>query len=339
MAEHGVMTGGAGLVTVHNFSYGLLNPALAYAMSCLGAFLGLRCVTRARAYTGFERARWLALAAVSVGATGIWTMHFIAMLGFTIPGQQILYDIPITIGSMLIAIAVVGIGLFIVGFGDGGWRPLVAGGVIVGLGVAAMHYMGMSAMSMPDSQHYDMPLFLLSILIAIVAGTAALWAGTRVRGVGATIAASLIMGVAVSGMHYTGMAAMRVTPGSMSAMGGSTGVSFLFPLVLGISLFTFALTLVIGLSPTEDEIHEDAALRQLMETGSARRPQVAGLGAMAAPPGEPPAAAPRPAPPGTPSAFTPGGYTRRADSEPPRSPNPAPLPRRRRPGSNGSPPA
>jgi hypothetical protein len=140
------------------------------------------------------------------------------------------------------------------------------------------------------------------------------------------------MGVAVSGMHYTGMAAMRVTPGSMPAMGGSTGVSFLFPLVLGISLFTFALTLVIGLSPTEDEIHEDAALKQLMETESGRRPQVVGQGAMSGPPGGPPAAAPRPAPPGTPSAFTPGGYTRRADSEPPRSPKPAPLPRRR-PGS------
>jgi NO-binding membrane sensor protein with MHYT domain len=326
------------VVTVHNFSYGLLNPALGYAMSCLGAFLGLRCVTRARAYTGFERARWLSLAAVSVGATGIWTMHFIAMLGFTIPGQQILYNIPITIGSMLIAIAVVGVGLFIVGFGDGGWRPLLAGGVIVGLGVAAMHYMGMLAMSMPDSQHYNLPLFLLSIVIAIVAGTAALWAGTQVRGIGATLVASLIMGVAVTGMHYTGMAAMRVTQGSMPAMGGSTAVSFLFPLVLGISLFTFVLTVTIGLSPTEDEIHAAAALQQRM-TEFARRPQVAGVGATASPPGGPAAARPRPAappPPATPSAFTPGGYTQRADSEPPGSPKLAPLPVRR-PGSNGSP--
>jgi NO-binding membrane sensor protein with MHYT domain len=320
------------VVTVHNFSYGLLNPALGYVMSCLGAFLGLRCVTRARAYTGFERARWLSLAAVSVGATGIWTMHFIAMLGFTIPGQQILYNIPITIASMLIAIAVVGVGLFIVGFGDGGWRPLLVGGVIVGLGVAAMHYMGMLAMSMPDSQHYNMPLFVLSIVIAIVAGTAALWAGTRVRGVGATLAASLIMGVAVTGMHYTGMAAMRVTPGSMPTMGGSTGVSFLFPVVLGISLFTFILTLTIGLSPTEDEIHAAAALQQRIETQFASRPQMAGRSATVSSSGGL-AASP---PPATPSAFTPGGYTQRADGEPPGAPEPAPLPLRR-PGSNGGP--
>lgn len=256
------------MVTVHNFSYGLLNPVLGYAMSCLGAFLGLRCVTRARAHTGRPRWRWLALASVAIGATGIWTMHFIAMLGFTIPGQTILYNVPLTILSMLIAIAVVGVGLFIVGYGDGGPVPLVTGGVIVGIGVASMHYLGMMAMNMPDGMHYSMPLFILSVVIAIVAGTAALWAGTRVRGIGATIGASLIMGVAVSGMHYTGMAAMRVTPGSMAPgpMSGSTAASFLLPLLLGVSLATFVLTLTISLSPTEDEINADAVLQRRLDT-------------------------------------------------------------------------
>jgi len=258
-----------GTVTVHNFSYGLVNPALGYAMSCLGAFLGLRCVTRARAFTGYARARWLALAAVAIGATGIWAMHFIAMLGYTIQGQQILYNVPLTIFSMLIAIAVVGIGLLIVGFGDGeAWR-LIAGGVIVGLGVAGMHYMGMAAMTMPDSMHYNMPLFILSVVIAIVAGTAALWAGTRVRSLTATIVASLIMGVAVSGMHYTGMAAMHVQADPMSDMAnmsGSSSTSFIVPLLAGISLLTFALTLIISLSPTEDEITADVVLQRRMET-------------------------------------------------------------------------
>ena len=258
-----------GTVTVHNFSYGLVNPALGYVMSCLGAFLGLRCVTRARACTGYARARWLALAAVAIGATGIWAMHFIAMLGFTIQGQQILYNVPVTILSMLIAIAVVGIGLFIVGFGDGGpWR-LIAGGVIIGLGVAGMHYMGMAAMVMPDSMSYNMPLFVLSVVIAVVAGTAALWAGTRVRSVAATVGASLIMGVAVSGMHYTGMAAMHVQADPMSGMAGMAGssaISFILPLLVGISLLTFALTLIISLSPTEDEITADAVLQRRIET-------------------------------------------------------------------------
>jgi NO-binding membrane sensor protein with MHYT domain len=254
------------VVTVHNFSYGLLNPALGYAVSCLGAFLGLRCVTRARAYTGFARARWLCLAAVAVGAAGVWAMHFIAMLGYTIPGQQILYNVPLTIASMLIAIAVVGVGLFIVGFGNGGPARLLIGGVIVGIGVATMHYMGMAAMIMPDSVHYNVPLFALSVVIAIVAGTAALWAGTRVRGTRATLVAALIMGVAVSGMHYTGMAAMTLSMGSMSAMTGSSGTSFLVPLLVGITIITFVVTLVISLSPTEEEIREDARLRDKIAT-------------------------------------------------------------------------
>ena len=250
------------MVTVHNFSYGLLNPALAYIVSCLGAFLGLRCVTRSWFYSGAQRAPWLILAAVSIGATGVWAMHFIAMLGFTIPGQEIVYNVPLTIVSMLLAIVVVGIGLFIVGYGRGGWLPVVAGGVVIGLGVASMHYMGMSAMEMSDTVQYNTPLVVLSVVIAVVAGTAALWAGTRVRGNAPTIGAALIMGVAVSGMHYTGMAAMRVYPGTMQVMSGSTALSFVVPLVLGLSLVTFVLALVIALSRTEEEIDADAALQQ-----------------------------------------------------------------------------
>ena len=254
------------VVTVHNFSYGLLNPALGFAMSWLGSFLGLRCVILARAYEGRARARWLVLAAVAIGAVGIWSMHFIAMLGFTIPGEPIRYNVVTTIASMLLAVAVVGAGLFIVGFGNGGPRRLLVGGLIVGIGVAAMHYLGMAAMIMPDSMSYNAPLFILSVVIAVVAGTAALWIGTWVRGVGATIGASLVMGAAVSGMHYTGMAAMRVHPGGMPSMSGAGSGSFLLPLVLGISVITFVLTIVISLSPNEDEIRDDAEFLIRLET-------------------------------------------------------------------------
>ena len=265
------------MASVHNFSYGLLNPALGYVMSCVGAFLGLRCVTLARSYDGVAKARWLGLAAVSIGATGIWAMHFIAMLGFTIPGQQIGYNVPMTIASMLVAVAVVGAGLFIVGFGNGGWPRLVAGGVIVGVGVGAMHYLGMVAMTMTDSMSYNPTLLVLSVLIAIVAGTAALWAGTQVSGLRATVGAALIMGVAVSGMHYTGMAALqihRAAMPSMAAMAGSAGLDnvsgataavFLIPLLLVISIATFAVTLTITMAPDEEEIWADAEMKRRME--------------------------------------------------------------------------
>jgi NO-binding membrane sensor protein with MHYT domain len=248
---------------VHNFSYGILNPGLAYLMSCLGAFLGLRSITRARAYTGWPKAAWLIVAAVSVGATGIWVMHFIAMLGFTVPGQPILYNVPLTLISMLVAVLVVGVGLFIVGYSEGGPLPILTGGTIIGIGVATMHYVGMDAMSMQASMHFDVGLVAVSVLIAIVAGSAALWAGLRVRGLRSTLVASLIMGVAVTGMHYTGMAAMRVYPGTGSmSMSGLSAMGFLLPLLIGVSIATFLMTLVIALSPTEDEIREEESLRQ-----------------------------------------------------------------------------
>jgi NO-binding membrane sensor protein with MHYT domain len=240
-------------------------------MSCLGAFLGLRCITRARAHTGGAKAAWLIVASVAVGATGIWVMHFIAMLGFTIPGQTILYSVPETLISMLLAVVVVGIGLFIVGYSEGGPLPILAGGVIIGVGVATMHYVGMNAMSMNDTVRYNTSLVAVSVLIAIVAGTAALWAGLRVKGMASTIAASLVMGVAVSGMHYTGMAAMHVYAGGSGMTSGESAESFLLPLLLGVSIATFLMTLVIALSPSEDEIREDASLRERIRANTLQR--------------------------------------------------------------------
>ncbi len=290
------------MVTVHNFSYGLFNPGLSYLVSCLGSFLGLRCLTRARAHDARGRAGWLCAAAFALGACGIWAMHFIAMLGFTIPGQQIHYDVALTIASMLLAVAVVGAGLFIVGYGAGTWPRLITAGVLVGIGVASMHYLGMAAMSMPDSMSYSPGLFGVSILIAIVAGTAALWIGTWVRGLAATFGASLVMGVAVNGMHYTGMAALRVTKGtgSMAAMpvSGSSASSFVVPLVFGISLAALVLTLVVSLARTEDEIAEDALIEQRLKVAAARE---ADSRVVVRPAGS---ARPAPAQSGYPSAFT-----------------------------------
>jgi NO-binding membrane sensor protein with MHYT domain len=254
------------VLPVHNFSYGLLTPGLAYVMSCLGAFIGLRCTTRARACAGAERARWLVLGGTSIGSTGIWVMHFIAMLGFTIPGESIDYNVPVTILSLLVAVAIVCAGLLIAGFGASPYRSLLLGGLITGLGVACMHYLGMAAMRMPGKVTYDPLLFILSATIAVVAATAALWAALRLRGVLVTLAASLIMGIAVSGMHYTGMAAMRMYPAAgpagmvMGGGGGATAESFLLPLIIGISVVSFLLSATVAAAPTEEEIRYDAAL-------------------------------------------------------------------------------
>jgi NO-binding membrane sensor protein with MHYT domain len=264
------------MIHVNNFSNGALSPVLAYLMSCMGCFLGLRCTTRARAYQGAARARWLTMAAVAIGSTGIWVMHFIAMLGFSIPGESIRYNVPVTILSMVIAVVVVGIGTFIVGFREG-TGALVLGGVIIGLGVASMHYIGMGAIRVQDSLSYNPMLVAASVIIAIIAGTAALWAALRLHSLLSTIVASLIMGVAVSGMHYTGMAALRVYPApglTVNTSATASALAFLLPLVLGLSMVGFIFATVIALSPTAAEIMEEGELMARIARTSRYEPSV-----------------------------------------------------------------
>ena len=262
------------MLTVHNFSYGLLTPALAYLMSFMGSFLALRCTSRARASTGSARRGWLLVAAISLGVTGIWVMHFIAMLGFSVPGDTIHYNVLITLGSMLLAVAFVSFGLMIVGFGPATNWSLVLAGVVTGFGVAGMHYTGMAAMEGPFRMSYDPLKFGLSVVIAVVAATAALWASLRLSRLWATLAASAIMGVAVSGMHYTGMAAMQVHAANADSMGmgGASASAFLLPLIIGVSVLTFVLTATIALSPTEAEMNEDAELMRRIESMRAQAP-------------------------------------------------------------------
>jgi NO-binding membrane sensor protein with MHYT domain len=263
------------MLHVNNFSNGALNPVLSYVVSCVGCFLGLRCTTRARAYQGAARARWLALAALAIGTTGIWVMHFIAMLGFSIPGESIRYNVPITILSMVIAVVVVGIGTFIVGFSRAGNGPLVLGGTIIGLGVASMHYLGMSAVRVQASLSYNPGLVAASVIIAVIAGTAALWMALRLDSVWSTFIASLIAGVAVNGMHYTGMAAVRAqaaAPGLVvSTADTASAAGFLLPLILGLSTIGFIFSAVIALSPTAAEIvEEDELMKRIGQSQAAR---------------------------------------------------------------------
>src|ERR1043165_2920297 len=180
------------MIHVNNFANGALNPAFSYVVSCVGCFLGLRCTTRARAYQGSARARWLTLAALSIGTTGIWVMHFIAMLGFSIPGEPIRYNVPVTILSMVIAVVVVAIGIFIVGFGREGNGPLLLGGTIVGLGVASMHYIGMGAVRVNAPLRYGPVPVVPWLVFAVTPGPGRLGMGFGLAGVCSPLVAPLL---------------------------------------------------------------------------------------------------------------------------------------------------
>ncbi|MER6287267.1 MHYT domain-containing protein [Streptomyces sviceus] len=235
--------------TVDGFSYGLVTPLVAYLMACLGGALGLRCTTRSMLVSRSWRPGWLALGSVAIGS-GIWTMHFVAMMGFKVEQTPIHYDRFITFASLGVAIVMVGIGVFIVGYRGATGTALMTGGAVTGLGIASMHYLGMAGMRLNGQLEYNTVTVAISVVIAVVAATAALWAAGQVRGFLWSVGASLIMGLAVTGMHYTGMAALSVhLHGSSAPVAGDTPASLLAPMMIGPLAFLLLAGVVVMFDP------------------------------------------------------------------------------------------
>jgi len=215
----------------HHFAMGTWLLFFAYLVSVVGCVIGLACTLQARRGDGTPRLGWLAAAAVSIGGVGIWLMHFIAMLGFDTPGTPVRYDIGRTAISAVLSIAAVFLGLVVFGVRArySLWR-LLLGGLIMGLAVNLMHYTGMWAVQIQGTISYNDGLVWLSILIAIVAATAALWFTVLFDSIALRFVAGLIMGIAVTGMHYTGMAAVEVNiDATAPSPGGVEVFTFLFP--------------------------------------------------------------------------------------------------------------
>ncbi|RIV41439.1 MHYT domain-containing protein [Micromonospora radicis] len=250
------------MAEINHFEYGWITPALSYALSVLGSILGLVCASRIRtAPSAGQRAWWGVLAAWALGGTAIWTMHFMAMLGFAVTGSRIRYDVPVTVASALIAVVAVGIGLAIVGTGRLSVVRVLVGGLFTGAGVAAMHYTGMAAMRMDGRLGYDQVRVALSVLIAVVAATVALWLAMTVRRGLAIFASALVMGVAVNGMHFTGMSALSVH--LHERQGDVTGAevgTLLIPIVLLVIFGVVGLIYALLAAPTDDDLAAAAYL-------------------------------------------------------------------------------
>jgi NO-binding membrane sensor protein with MHYT domain len=178
-------------------------------------------------------------------------MHFIAMLGFAVSGTDIRYAVLPTVASLVVAIVVTGIGGFIVGYGSARGPSLFAGGVITGIGVAAMHYLGMAGLRLNGVIHYNPSTVALSVLVGIVAATVAFWAALTVRLPLASVGAALILGIAVTAMHYTGMQAadVQIRPGG-GPVSGATAMDFVFPLIMVLGSALFLSSAFVALSPT-----------------------------------------------------------------------------------------
>jgi NO-binding membrane sensor protein with MHYT domain len=233
---------------VNDFALGWFTPVLAYAASVTGSLFGLLCTLRAQQFrSSGQHVRWLLLGAIAIGGTGIWLMHFSAMMGFGVSGSVVRYGIALTIGSAIVAVAVVGCGLFIVGYGEPTRNKVILGGIFTGFGIAGMHYMGMAAMRVHGEISYSIPLVIASILIAVVAASVALWFTVSLRNTGAITAAALIMGIAVCGMHYTGMAAATFMPTETAVVTDGLSGAYLGMSIFGVTTVLLSAVLSISL--------------------------------------------------------------------------------------------
>ena len=222
----------------YNYWLVLLSVAVAVFVS----FTALNLSARVARASGPNARIWAAGGAVAMGC-GIWSMHFIGMLAFSLP-IPLSYDITITLASLAIAICVSGFALSIAGQPQVGVGRLTVGATVMGLGISAMHYSGMAAIQIVPLISYEPGLLAASVAVAIASSFAALWLFIRLRTgrsgqrVLARVGAAFVMGLAISGTHYTAMAAARF--GRDSICTGTLGMNSAW-LATTVAVLAFAL--------------------------------------------------------------------------------------------------
>ncbi len=182
---------------------------LAGVVCLLASMAAISPFHRARATAAAARAGWIVTAGVAAGF-GIWATHFIAMLAYA-PGVAISYDIGLTALSLIVAVVITSAGFALAVYGPPRWSAL-AGGAIVGAGIASMHYLGMWALQLPGRVSWSLDLVLVSIALAILFGTAALATAVRGNDLRATLGSALLLTLAVVAHHFTAMGAIEIIP-------------------------------------------------------------------------------------------------------------------------------
>ncbi len=251
-------------------SYNWFLVALSFFVAVFGSYTALQLMRGLRTASASSQYWWMVAAAFALGGGAIWTMHFIGMIAYH-TDVEVGYDIGLTFLSLLVAVGVVGIGIFILSKKPDSFLFLLVAGVITGLGVASMHYTGMGAMVVAADITYDTTLFSLSLVIAVVAATAALWLAFNLEGGLLIFGASVVMGIAVCGMHYTGMAAMIMTPNESKVVVDAG----LEPLTLGLFIFCFSMlllvmSLIVTMSQLQKRMYEELEDEDEEELGQAQ---------------------------------------------------------------------
>jgi NO-binding membrane sensor protein with MHYT domain len=236
-----------GTTVIGSYNFGLV--ALSVIIAIISSSVALTLASRLRTATAQERFRWTLGGACAMGF-GIWAMHFTGMLAYDL-GMPVRYDLPTVVVSLVAAIGAAAVALNVI------YRPgitrlrLVLGGTLMGAGIGVMHYTGMYAMRMEAHTQYNPRIFLLSVVVAVVVATMALWFAAQtmrddVTSGGDLFAAAILMGLGVASMHYTAMVAASFEV--RDAMVGSSAFALdLSRLWVGAIIFVTLLILGFGL--------------------------------------------------------------------------------------------
>ncbi len=184
-------------------SYDPLLVVASVLVAIMGSFTGLRLTSGLGQLEPIRRKPEIAKAAIALGG-GIWSMHFVGMLAVRV-GAQIEYGALATLGSVLVAILITGLGLIILHFGDRTPAKIISAGVLMGLGIVSMHYLGMSAIGGNCIVSYEPVGYFLSTGISIGSSICALWLTYTRRTLLQTAVGSVMLGITISAMHYSAM--------------------------------------------------------------------------------------------------------------------------------------
>ncbi|BAY27817.1 integral membrane sensor signal transduction histidine kinase [Calothrix sp. NIES-2100] len=261
---------------------------LSVAIALLAAYTALDLAGQVRTSFGYAQIGWLIGGAIAMG-TGIWSMHFVGMLAFCLP-IPVKYDIYTVLISILAAIFASGCALLVVSREVMGIRNLLAGSLLMGIGITTMHYTGMAAMRLPASIHYNYLLVGISGAIAFIVSFVALWLAFHLpdQRISAhrkqKIVSAIIMGAAIPIVHYTGMAATSFHVTAVAEMSSvmtfdssvlSTTIGIVTFAILGlallISLETTAIERTVALANLEHEIVQRQQVEKLLQQEQARK--------------------------------------------------------------------
>ena len=227
--------------------------ALSVAIASLGGYTGFALAARIRNTPGVSNRVLLAGAAAFL-AVGIWTMHFVGMLAAPLPPDTVYLVLP-TIISFLICALVVGISLFFVSIGEPSLKRVASSAVLLGVGIASMHYVGIHGLAGPFGIVHDPIMVLLSVVVAIVTAYGGLRAFLAQQEGVRLIVSSIVFGIAVSGMHYTAMLGMHFEPLTGAAHhhagGGLAASQQILSIIVAVLCFVIAAGFLLSLVPDQ----------------------------------------------------------------------------------------